>query len=109
MLICKDEGPLYLAVVPPVLMGWAQVVGGDAERAGGPVPSAYWQCPLVRPLLHLSPLPSFPNNCVQMPLGGARQGWRLHRVSGNPVPGRWGAGGVWVLSVSRVFLSSGVA
>ena len=57
----------------------------------------------------LSPLPSFPNNCVQMPLGGARQGWRLHRVSGNPVPGRWGAGGVWVLSVSRVFLSSGVA
>ena len=59
MLICKDEGPLYLAVVPPVLMGWAQVVGGDAERAGGPVPSAYRQCPLVRPLLHLSPLPSF--------------------------------------------------
>ena len=59
MLICKYEGPLYLAVVPLVIMGWAQVVDGDGERAGGSLPSTCWQCLLICSLLHLSPLPSF--------------------------------------------------
>ena len=85
MLICKYEGPLYLAVVPLVIMGRAQVVGGDGERAGGSLPSTCWQCLLICSLLHLSPLPSFlpsfPALCTFAESSFSDQGF-------NPRPGR---------------------